>query len=110
MHIIHLPFQPTCLTRAALGSSAEPALTVTKGVYRRLKLCSPIDLHFMCLSELRNKALKSRTEKAGLQEPVVVLASLKLMRPSNLERKGPMINKFSYTHIFAVFFLFGWLE
>ena len=40
----------------------------TKGIYRRLQLCYVVDLHFMWRSELRNKALKSSTKKAGLQE------------------------------------------
>ena len=53
--------------RVWLFSPGQPVL-LTKGIYRRLQLCFAIDLHFMCLSELRKRALKSSTKKAGLQE------------------------------------------
>ena len=48
--------------------STDQSMLLTEGIYRRLRLLSDIDFHFMCLCELRNKGTKSSTGRAGLQE------------------------------------------
>ena len=47
--------------RVWLFSQGQTVLP-TKGIYRRLQLCYAIDLHFMCLSEPRNKCTEVEHE------------------------------------------------
>ena len=83
--------------------SHDHSMLLTKGINRHLQPCSAIVLHFMCLSELRNRHWSQTRRRLGCRKTMVVLAVSRLMWSSNLERKRPMINKFSNIRICTVF-------